>query len=272
MKVVVFTSKNNIFANRIIKELFSVKGIEVVGIVESNTIYKNENNISSILKILKKSGLSYLMSQIIKFSYFKLGSTFYNFNPYKKHKHILFPYKSLAKKQNIPVFTEKDINSSELIKKISKHKPDIFFSVFMNQIFRTKLLSVPKIGTLNVHPALLPSYKGLSPIFWALSNGEKSSGITIHWVDEGIDSGDIVSQKEVKILPKDTEFSLYLRCVDEGICLLEETFSKAGKKEKLKTLNKFSSSYYSFPTKNDVKRFKQNGRRFLSLKELLAFR
>lgn len=271
MKTVIFTSKNNIYANKIIKELFLIRNIEIIGIVESNIIYPGKGNASAILSIFRKSGLSYLLSQIIKFSFFKFGSALYSILSKKNRNNILFPYKILSKKINVPIYTEKDINSKTFIEKMFKSNPDLFISVFLNQIFKPELLSIPRIGALNIHPALLPAYRGLSPVFWALANGEKKTGITIHWIDEKIDSGKIISQKEVLILSKDTEFSLYLRCVNEGISLLRTTFDiieSYGKN--LFTKKNTLPGYYSFPTKEDVARFKNKGRKFLTLKELLT--
>lgn len=273
MKIVVFTSKNNIYANKIIKELFQIEDIKIVGIVESSVIYPGKSMLGAVFSILKKSGLSYLFSQIIKFSYFRFGSLIYGLFPKKDIKDTLFSYRILTKKYNVPIFVEKNINSGEFIKKMSNLYPDLFISVFLNQIFKSELLSTPKIGTWNIHPALLPSYKGLSPVFWVLKNGEKKTGITIHWVTDKIDSGEILTQREVTIRPNDTEFSLYFRCVNEGVPILRTAIEdlKRGKKNVIKKRN-IHPSYYSFPEVRDVQRFKNRGRKFLTLRELFSLR
>lgn len=271
MRIVVFTSKNNIYANKIIKELFKIHDIKIAGVIESSVIYPGKGNLNAIFSILKKSGFSYLFSQIIKFAYFKVGSTIYELFPGKNVNNILFSYSILSKKYKVPIFVEKDINSKIFIKKMSNLNPDLFISVFLNQIFKSGLLSVPKLGILNIHPALLPSYKGLSPIFWALRNGEKKAGITIHWITDKIDSGEILAQKEIQILPTDTEFSLYFRSVNEVLPILRKTINDIGngKNKIIKNIN-VRPSYYSFPTTTDVKKFKDRGRKFLTLKELFS--
>lgn len=273
MNIVIFTSKNNIYANKIIKELFKLKEVKIIGVVESSVIYPSKSNLSALFMILRKSGFSYLFSQILKFSIFKIGSSIYQFFPSKNFANNLFSYKIICKKNKIPIYSAKNINSEQFIKKISGKKTDLFFSIFLNQIFKQKLLSIPKIGTLNIHPALLPSYRGLSPIFWALKNGEKKAGITIHWIDDKIDSGEIIAQKEVHISPTDTEFSLYFKCVDEGIKILKTVFEniKRGNIKSIPT-NAIKPSYYSFPTRNEVKEFEKRGKKFLTLKELLSFK
>lgn len=271
MRVVVFTSKDHILANKIIKELFNIPEIKITAISESSIVYPGKSNVGAVLSILKKSGASYTTAQVAKFLHFRIASLLYKFFPFKNPKQSLFSYHRFALKNNIPIFIENNINSKSFLRKMSILKPDLFVSIFLNQIFKKELLSVPKKGTINIHPAFLPSYRGLSPTFWVLANGEKETGISIHEVSESIDNGAILAQQKVAILPSDTEYSLYARCVKIGIPLLKKIISNLAKNRNIKKVSQkeAASSYYSLPTKSAVKGFRKNGRKFFSVSELL---
>jgi methionyl-tRNA formyltransferase len=88
-------------------------------------------------------------------------------------------------------------------------KPDLAVLAFVTDIVPGKVLAVPKIGSICYHPSILPRYRGASAINWAVINGETKTGLTIFWVDEGIDTGDILLQKEVEIGPQETTGEVY---------------------------------------------------------------
>jgi methionyl-tRNA formyltransferase len=99
------------------------------------------------------------------------------------------------------------------IEYIKKLQPDVILSVGWRRLFPKTLLKIPKIMSLNVHGSLLPKYKGFAPINWAILMGEKETGITVHVMDEKVDSGDIVIQKKVKIADEETAYDVYLKII-----------------------------------------------------------
>ncbi|WP_396217727.1 methionyl-tRNA formyltransferase [Flavobacterium sp.] len=108
------------------------------------------------------------------------------------------------------------INSSEFIETAKSYNVDLFVSMSFNQIFKTPILNVPKLGVINCHAGKLPFYRGRNILNWALINDEKEFGITVHYVDEGIDTGDIIKQKCYLITENDDYNSLleisYVEC------------------------------------------------------------
>jgi methionyl-tRNA formyltransferase len=90
-----------------------------------------------------------------------------------------------------------------------KLRPDLVILAFVTDIIPEKLLEIPSLGTICYHPSLLPRHRGASAINWAILMGETRTGLTIFWVDKGIDTGPILLQKEVEIGPNDTAGSLY---------------------------------------------------------------
>jgi methionyl-tRNA formyltransferase len=114
----------------------------------------------------------------------------------------------VATAHRIPVITPAKINTPESVAEIAAFGAELHVSMSYDQILREEILAVPPRGTLNCHAGALPFYRGRNPLTWALINGETEFGITVHWVDLGIDTGDIVLQVKVPIGPKDTYASL----------------------------------------------------------------
>lgn len=270
MRTIIFTSKNHIFANKAIKELFLEKESNIICIVESTILYPGKNTLKALYFFISKSGLSYTLFQISKFLFFSIGKNIYSFFHFKKESSIFCPYQVIARRKNIPIVSSGDINSPLFVKYLRGKKPDIFVSLFVNQIFRPKLLSIATLGTINMHPSFLPSYRGLSPTVWVLAHNKKTTGVTIHKItDEKVDAGIILAQKKIAIKKTDTEYHLYWRCVLEGIPLLKKILEKIKKGEKLKGKrnNSTKQSYYSYPTKEAIKNFKKNGRKLIEFME-----
>ncbi|MGQ9508963.1 MAG: methionyl-tRNA formyltransferase [Thermodesulfobacteriota bacterium] len=115
----------------------------------------------------------------------------------------------LAEKAGIPVFRPKKMKDPEVFEIFNKLKPDLSILAFVTDILPEKLLFISALGTICYHPSLLPRHRGASGIHWAIIQGETRTGLTIFWVDKGIDTGPILLQKEVDIGPEDTTGSLY---------------------------------------------------------------
>ena len=114
--------------------------------------------------------------------------------------------------------------------------PDLVILAFVTDLILESLLDIPSIGTICYHPSLLPRHRGASGINWAVIQGDTHTGLTILWVDKGIDTGPILLQKEVEILPDDTTGSLYFRKLFEmGVDAIVESVAliKSGKAPKL---------------------------------------
>ena len=113
---------------------------------------------------------------------------------------------------------------NKIINKIKDSNPDIIFSIYYRKILSKEILNIPRLGCINIHPSLLPYYRGPAPTAWALLNNEKEVGLTIHYMDEGIDAGEILVQKKVPIHPDETGFELYDKCMSIGAELLISNF------------------------------------------------
>ena len=119
------------------------------------------------------------------------------------------PLKDAAQAAGIPVFQPPRMKDPQAYEQMVSLNPDLAVLAFVTDIVPGKVLAVPKIGSICYHPSILPKYRGASAINWAVINGERESGLTIFWVDEGIDTGDILLQKKVEIGPNETTGEVY---------------------------------------------------------------
>ncbi len=117
--------------------------------------------------------------------------------------------KNLAEKSGIPVFRPNLMKDPHVYDAYVKLKPELAILAFVTDIIPERLLDIPSLGTICYHPSLLPRHRGASAINWAIIMGDTRTGLTIFWVDKGIDTGPILLQKEVEIGPNDTTGSLY---------------------------------------------------------------
>jgi len=110
----------------------------------------------------------------------------------------------MAEDREIDVLLHPNVNSDDFFELIQSYKMDLLVSMSFNQIFKSRLLEYPKYHAINCHAGKLPFYRGRNILNWALINDEKEFGITVHYIDTGIDSGDIIKQKTFPITDIDT--------------------------------------------------------------------
>ena len=136
--------------------------------------------------------------------------------------------KELSKNSNIDFIKHQNINSEEFLELVGGYKCDLFVSMSFNQIFKSKIINMTPNGLINCHAGKLPFYRGRNILNWVLINDESEFGITVHYVDESIDTGDVILQKTYTITDKDTYQTLlnkaYVECANvlyESIKLIQ---------------------------------------------------
>ena len=151
--------------------------------------------------------------------------------------------KEYAMQKNLKIYQPEKIRDNEEIINILKDiNPDVICVVAYGKIIPKEILDIPKYGCINVHPSLLPKYRGPAPIQWAILNGDAKTGVTTMYLDEGMDSGDIILQEEIKIEENETSGELWNRTSKIGAKLLVETIKQIeeGKAPRTKQGNEFS--------------------------------
>lgn len=128
----------------------------------------------------------------------------------------------VATSHGIPVWAPEDIHHEMWVRKIRDAEPDVLFSLYWRRLVRPEILSIPRLGGLNLHGSLLPRYRGRCPINWTILEGETETGVTLHHMTPRADEGDIVGQRRFPIGPDDTAYSVHLRTAREASELLAE--------------------------------------------------
>jgi len=111
-------------------------------------------------------------------------------------------------------------NLPEFVEAMRLLSPDLLLAAGYSQLLREQILSIPRLLPVNFHASLLPAYRGKHPVFWALRNGERWSGLTVHVMDAGLDTGDILYQVRVRIREQDSVVTLYDRIMDQSVKLV----------------------------------------------------
>ena len=172
--------------------------------------------------------------------------------------------KSIAIRNSVPILKFKSINDSAFCNYINEHRIDLIVSIAASEVFKKKVLASPRYGCINLHSGPLPFYRGMMPNFWVLFNKEQYASITVHQMVERLDRGDILLQHKFNIMPGESYNSLAQRSKRIGAALVLRVLESIHFQAPIKKLPLDSpGSYYTFPTKDEVYRFKQAGGRVL---------
>jgi methionyl-tRNA formyltransferase len=132
--------------------------------------------------------------------------------------------RDLAFDHYLPVYQPQNPNAPQFVEVMRHLSPDFLFSCYYRHMLQKPLLELPRLGALNLHGSLLPRYRGRCPVNWVLIHGERETGVTLHYMEEKPDKGDIVGQERVAIQPEDTALTLFARMTVAAGTLLRETY------------------------------------------------
>ena len=253
MKIIIITQDEPFYLADNLRYLIKIlpKHSKIVGCVVNDVspFGKKETFLQKAKKTYDVFGLNFFLYYSIKFIK----------NKFDKSKNV----KQLLEANSIQeIVLQKHINHKDSVNKIKEFQPDLLLSVLGNQIFKDPIINLAPKGCLNLHTALLPIYRGLMPTFWVLKNNEKYTGVSVFYVDKGIDSGPIVVQKKVQIGGRSQEElithtkKIGMEAIAEAVDLIELD------KVKLIENDPSKKTYFTFPTRQDVLEFKKNGKKF----------
>src|SRR5262249_22686661 len=158
---------------------------QIRGVVRSHSIIRGHGTLWSVRYMLKRSGPGFVVpkgAEIVLSQAFAGTLRLLGITP------PLPTMAQLGATHGVPVVGTADVNAPEPLAALESWRPDLVLSVYLNHKIGPALLAIPTHGVLNVHGALLPRNRGLFPYFWALVNGDRETGVTIHWVDGELDT------------------------------------------------------------------------------------
>lgn len=192
-------------------------------------------------------------------------------------KRALLPGWYLARTKNIPSLTCKNANGPAAEEFIKAHQPDIVISAFFNRILKKNIIGIPRLGVLNIHPGWLPDYKGAMNYFWVLKNNDTTAGVTLHWINEGIDTGDIIARRRFVVRHDTTQHQVLVKAATIGGRMAASAARQLARGEELPVLAQEDTghdrTYYSMPAEEDFNAYFKT-RRFFRIRDvtLAAFR
>ncbi|MGK0442843.1 MAG: methionyl-tRNA formyltransferase [Pseudohongiellaceae bacterium] len=247
----------------ILNELLKCPDLKIVGVIKADPMPFTKKGLKALKSHLKKVGWRFgwllLWQRCVQGLFFLLSTLL----PGKGGS--LQPAWKLANSLHIPLLKCKHINDEQSASFIKECKPDLIISAYFNQILKPHIIALPAHGVLNIHPGWLPAYRGAMAYFWVLKAGEEQAGITVHWMDEGIDTGKIVARKLLTLNKGMTQQKVLALTATEGAKMVKTIVKKLGDGEVIKPVNINEteySNYHAMPNRDDFKTYFMTNRFF----------
>lgn len=262
-------SSGHLGSATIFNKLLDSAEFDVIGLVKSQPLEFSATGAKKIRKHLNKVGWRFgwllFWQQIVQAFAYLIGLLI----PYQKDQ--ILPAWSLAKKHNIPVHDCLSVNDAASLQFISDLQPDLIISAYFNQIIKPPLIALPEFGILNVHPGWLPVYRGAMAYFWVLKNGHESAGVSVHWIDEGIDTGSLVERRSFVIKQGMTQQRVLSITSIIGARLLKRVGRKllSGQEPETISVDQEHVSYYPLPGSADFDEYFKT-KRFFRIRDLIS--
>ncbi|MDM8529450.1 formyltransferase family protein [Anaerolineales bacterium HSG24] len=268
MRIVILTYES-FFSNLMTEHLLKSMPDEVVGIVRSDCLIHGKSLPGGLLHLLKQTGLRFVGRKALELFQSRATAIIFRLIGRPPKVNSLRTMRTLY---NVPIIGSVNMNQPQTLQQIKAWQPDVVLSVYLNQLIKTDLLDIPTQGTLNIHPALLPRHRGLFPYFWVIAQGDAETGVTIHWVDEKFDTGDILLQEKITVDPSDTITTLSYKSALLGADMLVKAVQMitAGTPPHL-SQNEADASYHTWPTPAAQRQFRKAGGHYGTIFELWKY-
>jgi folate-dependent phosphoribosylglycinamide formyltransferase PurN len=268
MRIVILTYES-LFSNLMTERLLREFPGQVAGIVRSDCLVYGKSLPAGILHVLKRTGPRFVGRKFLELMQSRASAIAFRLMGREPQTHSLREIRTLYK---VPVIGSTDVNDAQTMSQIKAWQPDLVLSIYLNQFIKRDLIHLPSQGTLNIHPALLPRHRGLWPYFWVIANGEKETGVTIHWVDEKFDTGNLFLQEKITVEPGDTLTSLQYKSSLVGADMLVRTVNLVTEGNLPQIPQDHSqASYHSYPKSEDLRRFRRQGGQYGTIFELWKY-
>ena len=259
MRIAIFIQEDYDFTFEVLKKLIPKvkKNHTLTGVFSfPNTLTKYKGigiylaylKIFGLLVVAKLALRSLLKRFLILCGYIFLKSPFYSFRG-------MYRYYGLEENR-LP-----NPNLSPVIKWVKDNEIDVIL-LFVGYILKKDIIKAPRICFLNKHSGLLPAYRGVFPVFWAMMNHDKI-GVTIHKVSEDVDGGEIVLQKEYDRHDRRSVYDYYELIFSDTADLIIESLQLVSENKQKLCKHRMSASYFGLPTRKDYSKFKENGHKFV---------
>ncbi|MEK7528163.1 MAG: formyltransferase family protein [Patescibacteria group bacterium] len=268
MRILVLISPLHAGAELALNKLVKRRDFEIVGVARTSLAFTSRHLWHYARYTTRRTGVYYAVMFLLFINVHVIAAAIGSLMFWVVRKKRWFTIDALIEKYKIPLHQTSDINDAASHEFIRSCAPDIMVSLYFDQILKKETISIPPQGTINMHPGLLPHYRGLWAHFWNIFNGEKKGGVTIHHMDETLDTGDIIVQESFSIKKTDTKWRLRLRAARHGTRMLIDVLKKIKAGIKLPRIKPVGiGKYYTTPDKEQLKAFFARGKKLFSIQD-----
>jgi methionyl-tRNA formyltransferase len=256
---VAIISNGNFFSTRMLAPLFADPGIEVTGAILVRVPPGSGGRIRTVVRLARRTGL--------RFTLHKMGSLGVPRAEGLLSRSPIFLH-HLCDRHAAPYLNLHSANGPDALSALRSWTPEVVVSVSSPERLTPETLAAAPMAAVNVHWGLLPRYAGIAPYFWVLRNGERETGVTVHVMAPELDTGPILRQRRLSIADDETSLSLQLRLTEAGAEeLLAALKELPGSIDRATPQDPGERSYFTWPTREDVRAFRALGRRFARLRD-----
>ena len=276
VRVVILYSAGHLGSALIMNRMVAMEEIEVVGVVRAQSLSLSRQGKSRIKRHLQQVGWRFAWLLFFQRVVQGLGYALSLLMPTRARR--LLPAWKIARAGNIAVYQTSDINAADAVDFVRQCQPDLLVSAYFSQILKTDILQIARFGVLNIHPGWLPAYRGVMAYFWVLYNGSDRGGVSVHWIDEGIDSGEILERRSFPIAEHATQETVLMLTAVIGARLLRRVIRRLQHGQPARNasleLDAPVADYYPMPGSSEFASYFEQ-RRFFRIRDvlgLIAFR
>jgi folate-dependent phosphoribosylglycinamide formyltransferase PurN len=266
LKVVVLSYESH-QSCAIVSQLVESQCFEPVGFVRSTVVdprRKGLRLVSFLLAPNRRWGVSWKVAEVLLA---RVGGVVRKIRGVKA-----VSLRALAASQEVPCIDCSDPTDPEFLRQLGHLQPDLLLSVHFNHVLKPTTWECAALGAINVHGGLLPNHRGLFPHFYALAAGETHGGVTVHWIDERLDSGAPITQAEIPIFAGDTVVELENRAIPTSVDAIVRAIrciETSGTEAKLLPRPDGITSYHSWPTNSDMRNLRRAGHKYLNARDIV---
>ncbi len=267
LRAVVLYTTGHLGSAILFNRLVESPEFEVVGLVRAAAVPFRRDFVRRLKKHLKKVGWRFawllFWQRVVQGVGWGLGSL--------APGRLVRPGFRIASERGIPVHRCGSVNDAACREFLAERRPDVLVSAYFTQILRTEAIAIPRLGTLNVHPGWLPAYRGAMCYFWVLKNGEERAGVSVHWIDQGIDTGALLARRSFRIAPGATQERILVFTAVVGSRLLRRVARRllAGESPAPIETAGEAARYHPMPGEADFEAYSRR-RRFFRIRDVLG--
>jgi folate-dependent phosphoribosylglycinamide formyltransferase PurN len=257
---VVVVSNGNAFSTTMIRPLVEDPEIDVAGALIASVPSGRGGPLATLLRLTRRTGVRFAIYKALSLAVPAIAGR-------RFRTPVLL--RDLCRARGVPARSVRSVNGEEAAAFLRRAAPDVIVSVSTPERILPEVLGLARVAPVNVHWALLPAYGGIAPYVWVLRNGERETGVTMHVMNERLDTGPILRQRPVEVTRDDTALSLQLRLA--SVAAEEVRAAIRALPGSLATAEEQPSggrSYYTWPRRSDIRALRRRGRRLARWRDL----